>query len=64
MPDGGSVEVVAEGPRASLEALLAQLRRGPPGSRVDAVEDSWTARRGAGRAVPNTLTPFKKQEGP
>lgn len=46
MPDGGSVEVVAEGPRASLEALLAQLRRGPPGSRVDAVEDSWTPAEG------------------
>ena len=46
MPDGASVEVVAEGPRASLEALLAQLRRGPPGSRVDAVEDSWTEAEG------------------
>ena len=46
MPDGGSVAVVAEGPQASLEMLLAQLRRGPPGSRVDAVEDSWTPAEG------------------
>ncbi|MDE2901312.1 MAG: acylphosphatase [Chloroflexota bacterium] len=43
MPDGASVEVVAEGPQASLESLLAQLRAGPPGSRVDFVEESWMA---------------------
>ncbi len=46
MPDGDTVEVVAEGPRASLEALLAQVRRGPPGSRVDAVEESWMTAEG------------------
>ena len=48
MPGGDTVEVVAEGPRASLEALLAQVRRGPPGSRVDAVEESWMAAEGLG----------------
>jgi acylphosphatase len=37
----GSVRCVAEGPRASLEALLASLRAGPPGARVDRVRTSW-----------------------
>jgi acylphosphatase len=36
--DGQSVEVVAEGDEASLEALEALLRSGPPGSVVDSVE--------------------------
>ena len=48
MPGGDTVEVVAEGPRASLEGLLAQVRRGPPGARVDAVEESWMAAEGLG----------------
>lgn len=34
----GSVEVVAEGRAAALEAFLAWLRKGPPGSRVSDVE--------------------------
>ena len=46
LPGGASVEVVAEGLRSSLESLLAQLRRGPPGSRVDSVEESWMAAEG------------------
>jgi acylphosphatase len=46
MPDGDTVEIVAEGHRESLEALLAQVRRGPPGSRVDAVEESWPTAEG------------------
>ncbi len=33
----GSVEVVAEGPAAALDALVRALRQGPPASRVDAV---------------------------
>ena len=41
LPDGSTVEVVAEGPRASLDALLGQLRKGPPRSRVDGVEEIW-----------------------
>lgn len=45
-PDGDTVEVVAEGNRASLEALLAHVRRGPPGSRVDAVEENWMTAEG------------------
>ena len=46
LPDGDTVEVVAEGPRASLDALLEQLRKGPPSSRVDVVEESWQAAEG------------------
>jgi len=34
LPDGG-VEVVAEGERARLEALVAAVRRGPSAARVD-----------------------------
>ncbi len=41
LPDGHTVEVVAEGPRAALEALADDLRRGPVGARVDGVDLSW-----------------------
>ena len=41
LPDHRTVEVVAEGPRAALEKLLAQLRRGPYGARVEAVDTTW-----------------------
>lgn len=34
----GRVEVFIEGREAALEALCAQLRRGPPGARVEAVD--------------------------
>lgn len=34
----GSVRCVAEGEVAALEELLAAIRQGPPGSRVDGVE--------------------------
>ncbi|QLJ52949.1 MAG: Acylphosphate phosphohydrolase, putative [Candidatus Fermentimicrarchaeum limneticum] len=37
----GSVEIVAEGERDSLEALLGWCRKGPPGARVDRVDYSW-----------------------
>jgi acylphosphatase len=37
----GRVEFVAEGSRSSLERLLADVRRGPRGGRVDAVEEAW-----------------------
>jgi acylphosphatase len=40
LPDG-RVEAEAEGARASLEALLAFCRRGPPAARVDEVEVEW-----------------------
>ena len=38
----GSVEVVAEGERASLEMLLNHLREGPPAAEVKTVEASWS----------------------
>ena len=34
----GTVEVVSQGPDAALDRLAQALRRGPPGSRVDALE--------------------------
>jgi acylphosphatase len=42
----GEVEVVAEGDRALLEELLAELRRGPSGARVRDVMVSWEQARG------------------
>jgi DNA ligase D-like protein (predicted 3'-phosphoesterase) len=36
--DDGSVRVHAEGPEQAVEGLLAYLRQGPPGARVDQVE--------------------------
>ena len=41
LSDGATVEVVAEGPRPALEALLAALRVGPPGAHVERVDVSW-----------------------
>jgi acylphosphatase len=38
--------VVAEGPQAGLDALLAELRRGPALARVDRVDASWAASTG------------------
>jgi acylphosphatase len=37
----GAVQVVAEGTRAELEALLDWLGHGPPSARVDGVEATW-----------------------
>jgi len=37
----GAVEVVAEGPLATLERLAAALREGPPAARVTNVQLSW-----------------------
>lgn len=39
-PDG-SVEVVAEGPRERLDALVEALEQGPGASRVSGVEREW-----------------------
>jgi len=44
--DGG-VELEAEGPRETLEALVAWCRKGPPMARVDAVETEWGVAEGA-----------------
>ena len=37
----GTVRVVAEGSRPALEQLLAELREGPRGARVERVASSW-----------------------
>lgn len=37
----GRVRAVAEGSREALEALLAELRDGPPGAWVERVDASW-----------------------
>ena len=44
--DDGSVEAVAEGPRASLEELRLALERGPRMARVAGVESRWSAATG------------------
>lgn len=36
--EDGRVEILAEGAGESLEALGAELRAGPPGARVEAIE--------------------------
>jgi acylphosphatase len=45
---GGTVHVVAEGPRADLEALLAILEAGPPAAWVEEVRARWEPARGIG----------------
>ena len=45
--DGSSVEVVAEGPKERLEALLMRLHVGPPTAKVEAVEVRWSDAEGA-----------------
>jgi acylphosphatase len=42
----GSVRCVAEGSRGSLETLLAGLRAGPAGARVDRITETWLAATG------------------
>lgn len=42
LPDG-SVEVVAVGNRAALESLRERLREGPPGGRVQEIEEQELA---------------------
>ena len=41
VPDGRSVEVVAEGHEGALQALLDQLRQGPRAARVQDVAVEW-----------------------
>ena len=42
MPDGRSVEVVAEGGRVGLEELLIDVGQGPTGAKVQDVDASWS----------------------
>lgn len=39
--DDGSVEVIAEGPRITLDTFLNALKRGSPSGSVDTVEVHW-----------------------
>lgn len=45
LPDG-RVELVAEGPREDVDALIAWSHRGSPYGRVDDVEVAWDEARG------------------
>jgi len=45
LPDG-TVQMVAEGPRGSLDTLLEQIRIGPPRARVDKVDFQWDVHSG------------------
>ncbi len=45
LSDGMSVEVIAEGPHAALQELVAHLRRGPPGAYVQASDVEWESAR-------------------
>jgi acylphosphatase len=47
--DHRRLEVVAEGNRSSLEALLRDLQKGPPGARVETVQTAWEAGQGTFR---------------
>jgi len=47
LPDGRSLEVVAEGPRPALEQLLEYLHQGPRLARVDGVEVEWREPQGS-----------------
>jgi len=42
LPDGGAVEVNAEGERKRLEKLIGYLKVGPPTARVVKVETNWS----------------------
>ena len=42
----GAVDVVAEGPRPDLEALLAAVSGGPPAALVEQVSERWGPARG------------------
>ena len=46
LPDGGALELVAEGSRSALEELLGLLRQGPPRAQVFRVAVEWDTSRG------------------
>ncbi len=41
LPDGRRVEVIAQGPRAALDALVRELNVGPPLASVESVNVLW-----------------------
>lgn len=42
MPDGRSVEILAEGERRKLEGLVQHLKTGPPEASVEEVKTGWS----------------------
>lgn len=42
----GTVELLAEGPRGTLENLLAALQQGPRGARVKGIDTDWLSATG------------------
>ena len=46
LSDGGTVEVVAEGPDSALTELLTHLQKGPRGAYVAQVETEWDVAQG------------------
>jgi acylphosphatase len=42
LTSGNQVEVIAEGRMESLQELIAALKKGPAGARVDNLEISWS----------------------
>lgn len=42
LPDGASVEIVAEGERAALDLLLSELEIGPPSAIVREAQAAWS----------------------
>ena len=46
LPDGRTVEVVAEGDATALKNLLLQLNQGPPAAIVEEVEAKWSPPKG------------------
>ncbi|MEK6822368.1 MAG: acylphosphatase [Nanoarchaeota archaeon] len=45
LPDG-NVELVAQGPQATVDEFLRRCREGPPGAMVDDVTCTWRPARG------------------
>ena len=45
LPDGMTVEVLAEGALPTLHELLTQLRQGPPSARVATADVEWESAR-------------------
>ncbi len=46
LPDGSTVEVIAEGLRRALEEFLEELKIGPPHALVRGVEADWSVATG------------------
>jgi acylphosphatase len=61
MPDG-TLQVVASGPRASLQQLLAEIERGPVGAHVSSVDTTWQEGEVAGTEDEGRSSAFEVRE--